>query len=45
MPESITPVGMELNPQTEPIEEPSTIIQTNSEIDKLIIEPTEENKN
>ncbi len=24
MPESITPVGMELNPQTEPIEEPST---------------------
>ena len=45
MPESITPVGMELNPQTEPIEEPTSIIQTNSEIDKLIIEPTEENKN
>ncbi len=44
MPESITPVGMELNPQTEPIEEPTSIIQTNSEIDKLIIEPTEENK-
>ena len=45
MPESITPIGMELNPQTEPIEEPTSIIQTNSEIDELITEPSEENKN
>ena len=45
MPESITPVGMELNPQTEPIEQPTSIIQTNSEIDELITEPSEENKN
>tara|TARA_A100001035_G_scaffold279923_1_gene283045 strand:- start:1319 stop:2656 length:1338 start_codon:yes stop_codon:yes gene_type:complete len=45
MPESITPVGMELNPQTEPLEEPTPIIQTTSDINKLIIEPTEENKN
>ena len=28
MPESITPVGMELNPQTVPIQEPATSIQT-----------------
>ena len=45
MPESITPVGMELNPQTEPLEEPTPTIQTTSDINKLIIEPTEENKN
>ena len=36
MPESITPVGMELNPQTEPLEEPIPTIQTTSDINKLI---------
>ena len=30
MPESITPVGMELNPQTEPIEEPTSVQTTNN---------------
>jgi MFS family permease len=40
MPESITPVGMELNPQTEPIEEPAPIQATNEE-NTQIIEPTE----
>jgi MFS family permease len=40
MPESITPVGMELNPQTEPIEEP-TPMQAATEENTQIIEPTE----
>ena len=40
MPESITPVGMELNPQTEPIEEPAPMQAANEE-NTQIIEPTE----
>src|SRR6056300_1797718 len=40
MPESITPVGMELNPQTEPIEEPAPM-QAATEINTTISEPTE----
>jgi MFS family permease len=40
MPESITPVGMELNPQTEPIEEPAAMQAANEE-NTQIIEPTE----
>ena len=40
MPESITPVGMELNPQTEPIEEPAPM-QAATEENTQIIEPTE----
>jgi len=40
MPESITPVGMELNPQTEPIEEPAPM-QATTEVNTAISEPTE----
>jgi cytoskeletal protein RodZ len=40
MPESITPVGMELNPQTEPIEEPAPM-QAATEVNTTISEPTE----
>src|SRR6056300_1586725 len=40
MPESITPVGMELNPQAEPIEEPAPM-QAATEENTQIIEPTE----
>jgi MFS family permease len=40
MPESITPVGMELNPQTEPIEEPAPMQAANEE-NTQIIEPTD----
>jgi MFS family permease len=40
MPESITPVGMELNPQTEPIEEPAPM-QATTEENTQIIEPTD----
>jgi MFS family permease len=40
MPESITPVGMELNPQTEPIEEPAPMQAANEE-NTQIIEPNE----
>ena len=40
MPESITPVGMELNPQTEPIEEPAPM-QAATEVNISISEPTE----
>jgi len=40
MPESITPVGMELNPQTEPIEEPAPM-QAQTEVNTPISEPTE----
>ena len=35
MPESITP-GMELNPQTEPIEEPSTDMETDTIVEQTI---------
>ena len=52
MPESITPVGMELNPQTEPIEEPSPDMETNTiaeqtitKSSKVIDEQINENKN
>ena len=51
MPESITPVGMELNPQTEPIEEPSPDMETNTideqtitKSSKVIDEQINENK-
>ena len=40
MPQTITPAGIELNPQTEPIEEPNPIIESNENI----IKPSEENK-
>jgi MFS family permease len=40
MPESITPVGMELNPQTEPIEEPAPM-QAAMDENTEIIEPTD----
>ena len=40
MPESITPVGMELNPQTEPIEEP-TPMEAKTDVNTLISELTE----
>ena len=30
MPQTITPAGIELNPQTEPIQEPKTVIETSS---------------
>ena len=56
MPQTITPAGIELNPQTEPIQEPSTTIGTSSvteitqvselrENTKNITEPTDENNN
>ena len=35
MPESITPVGMELNPQTEPIEEPIPSVQTTNNVSTI----------
>ena len=49
MPQTITPAGIELNPQTEPIQEPSSIHETitNSELtesNQSIINNTEENK-
>ena len=55
MPQTITPAGIELNPQTEPIQDPSPIIETNSntettlkyesvENNKNITEPSDENK-
>jgi MFS family permease len=40
MPESITPVGMELNPQTEPIEEPAPM-QAAMDENTEIVEPTD----
>jgi len=40
MPHSITPVGMELNPQTEPIEEPAPM-QAATEENTQILEPTD----
>ena len=40
MPESITPAGMELNPQTEPIEEPAPM-QAAMEENTEIVEPTD----
>ena len=35
MPQTITPIGMELNPSTEPIEEPKSL-ENNEEINKKI---------
>ena len=40
MPQTITPAGIELNPQTEPIQEPSPIIDNTDQINKSF----EENK-
>jgi len=56
MPSTITPAGIELNPTTEPIEEPRVLMETSSitEITSIseptenrenITEPTDENKN
>ena len=56
MPSTITPAGIELNPTTEPIEEPGILMETSSitEITPIseptenrenIAEPTDENKN
>jgi len=41
MPQTITPAGIELNPQTEPIQEPVSI----SEPIESVAEPDNENKN
>ena len=41
MPESITPVGMELNPQTEPIEEPIPSVQTTNNVSTIFGEKNE----
>ena len=40
MPQTITPAGIELNPQTEPIQEPSPIIENTEDI----FNSSEENK-
>ena len=56
MPSTITPAGIELNPTTEPIEEPRFAMETSSvnetipisepiENKESIAEPTDENKN
>jgi len=33
MPQTITPAGIELNPQTEPIQEPNPVIKSSENID------------
>ena len=40
MPQTITPAGIELNPQTEPIQDPSPVIKSSENI----TETSEENK-
>ena len=56
MPSSITPAGIELNPTTEPIEEPRFVMEASSDTEtapiseptkdrESIAEPTDENKN
>jgi hypothetical protein len=56
MPSTITPAGIELNPTTEPIEEPRFVMETSSvnetipisepiENKESVTEPTDENKN
>ena len=40
MPQTITPAGIELNPQTEPIQDPSPVIKSSENI----AETSEENK-
>ena len=40
MPQTITPAGIELNPQTEPIQDPSPVIKSSENI----TETAEENK-
>jgi hypothetical protein len=56
MPQTITPAGIELNPQTEPIQDPNPIIETTEEAKEIssiydtmenkenITEPSDENK-
>ena len=42
MPSTITPAGIELNPTTEPIEEPRFVMETSSDAEATpIYEPTE----
>jgi hypothetical protein len=56
MPSTITPAGIELNPTTEPIEEPRFVMEASSDTEtapiseptkdrESIVEPTDENKN
>ncbi len=45
MPQTITPAGIELNPQTEPIQEPKPIIETGETLDTTsVTRQTDENK-
>ena len=45
MPQTITPAGIELNPQTEPIEDPNTILDNPQNLDTDHIYETVENVN
>ena len=46
MPQTITPAGIELNPQTEPIEEPNSSLETTNNINNnSISEQVESNEN
>ena len=45
MPQTITPAGIELNPQTEPIQDPNPIMESASTNETTsITEPTDKNK-
>jgi hypothetical protein len=45
MPQTITPAGIELNPQTEPIQDPKPVMETTADRETAsITEPTDENK-
>ena len=46
LPQTITPLGMELNPTTEPIQEPTAVTKTTSFTTETInSETSDENKN
>ena len=44
MPQTITPAGIELNPQTEPIQEPKPVMESFSNLENIIDSKNEDDR-